>query len=142
MSTIKPLIIALILGLAGMVYAGGVNPFPAQADRQEKAASCCTKCSDSCCMKAQKAGDAKTAHKSCDMSKAGEGCCRVKADCCKPGAKCCKAGAECCKASESCCTHNHMSTDKQSKAQVCDMQKDGKGCCGTACDCCKEKTTR
>jgi hypothetical protein len=134
MRNIKTLIFALILGLAGMVYAGGAIPFPARAEGQEKAASCCTKCSDSCCMKAQKAGDAKAAHKSCDMSKAGEGCCSVKADCCKPG-------AECCKANESCCKHNHASADKQSKTQACDMQKDGKGCCGTACDCCKEKMT-
>jgi hypothetical protein len=134
MRTIKLIIIALILGLAGIVYAAGAKPSPAQADGKEKAASCC----DSCCMKEQKSGDAKAAHKSCDMQK--EGCCNAKADCCQAKADCCKPGAECCKAGESCCAQKETSHKAQGKAQACDMQKDGKACCGASCECCKDES--
>jgi hypothetical protein len=134
MRIIKLIVIALILGLTGIIYAAGGQQTP--ADGKSRAAQCCARCGDSCCMKEQKSGDAKAAHKSCDMNKTGEGCCKAKADCCKAGgAECCQAGAECCKAGDStCCAH--MSQDKQGKAQACDMQKDGKGC-GADCDCCK-----
>ncbi|HKC62350.1 MAG TPA: hypothetical protein VKB86_01875 [Pyrinomonadaceae bacterium] len=132
MRNIKFLAIALMLALTAMVYAAGGQ----QTDVKEKAASCCANCNDSCCMKGQKSGDAKTAHESCDMSKSGKSCCGAKADCCKAGADCCKAGAECCKKGESCCGQNHMTNDKQGKAQACDM-KGGEGCCGADCACCK-----
>jgi len=133
MRSIKLIIIALILALTGIIYAAGGQQTP--TDNKDKAASCCTKCGDSCCMKAK---DKATAHKSCDMSKDGQSCCDAnKADCCKAGADCCKDGADCCKANaSSCCAHNHMSQGKQGKAQACEM-KDGKGCCGADCDCCK-----
>src|SRR5918912_1288572 len=111
MRNIKLIAIALMLGLTAIVYAAGSQQTPPQANGKEKAASCCSNCGDSCCM--------------------------TKADCGKPGAECCKAGAECCKAGESCCGQNHMSADKQGKAQACDM-KDGKGCCGDSCACCKD----
>src|SRR4051812_40020319 len=121
MRIIKLIVIALILGLTGIIYAAGGQQTP--ADEKSKAAPCCAACGDSCCMKEQKSGDAQAAHKSCDSIKSGEGCCTAKADCCKPGAECCKAGAECCKTGDSsCCAH--MSQDKQGKAQACDMQKD------------------
>jgi hypothetical protein len=124
MRIIKLIVIALILGLTGIIYAAGGQQTP--ADEKSKAASCC--------MKEQKSGDAKTAHKSCDTTKSGEGCCNAKADCCKPGAECCKAGAECCKTGDSsCCAHMQ---DKQGKAQARNMQKDGKGCCADS-ECCK-----
>ena len=103
MRSIKLLAIALILGLTALVYAAGGQQTPQQANGKEKAAACCSGCGDSCCMKGQKAGDAKTAHESCDMSKAGESCCAAHADCCKDGAECCKAGADCCKAAAACC---------------------------------------
>ena len=133
MRIIKLIVIALILGLTGIIYAAGGKPSP--TDGKDKAASCCAKCNDSCRMKAK--GNAQTAHKSCDMNKDGKGCCDAKPDCCKPGAECCKAGAECCKTgASSCCADNHTSQDKQGKAQACDMQKDGQGCCAD-CDCSK-----
>ena len=126
MRIIKLIVIALILGLTGIIYAAGGQQTP--ADGKSKAASCCAKCGDSCCMKEQKAGNAKTAHNSCAMNKTGEDCCNAKADCCKEGAECRKAG------DSSCCAH--MSRDKQGKAVACDMQKDGKGCCADS-ECCK-----
>jgi len=133
MRIIKLIVIALVLGLTGIIYSAGGQQ--TQADGKSKAASCCIQCGDSCCMKAQKSGDAKTAHNSCAMNKTGEDCCNAKADCCKAGAECCKEGAECCKAHDSaCCVHK--SQDKQGKAAACDMQKDGKGCCADS-DCCK-----
>lgn len=133
MRIIKLIVIALILSMTGIIYAAGGKPSP--TDGKEKAASCCARCSDPCCMKAK---DKATAHKSCDMSKDGKDCCAAnKSDCCKAGAECCKAGADCCKAdASSCCAPNHTSQDKQGKAQACDM-KDGKSCCGADCDCCK-----
>ncbi len=145
MRNIKPIIIALILGLTAIVSAAAGQQTPAPTEGKEKAASCCTKCSDSCCMKEQKSGDAQAAHKSCDMSKA-EGCSNAKPECCKSGAECCKAGAECCKlgadcskSGDSCCPHHQMSADKQHVA--CDMKKDGKGCCATS-ECCAAKTAK
>ena len=133
MRIIKLIVIALILGLTGIIYAAGGQQTLANA--KDKAASCCAKCDDSCCMKEQQSGDANTAHKSCDSTKSGKGCCDAKADCCKAGAECCKEGAECCKANDSsCCAH--MSQDKQGKAAACDMQKDGKGR-SAGSDCCK-----
>lgn len=128
MRIIKLIVIALILGLTGIIYAAGTQQTPATG---KEAASCCAKC----CLKKEKSGDAKAAHKSCDMNMSGAGCCNAKGDCCKTGAECCKEGAECCKANDSACCA-HMSQDKQGKAQACDMQKDGKGCCADS-DCCK-----
>src|SRR4051812_7933508 len=113
MRIVKLIVIALILGVTGIIYAAGVRQTP--ADGKNGAAPGCARCSDSCCMNEQKSGDAKAAHKSCDMNKNGAGCCNAKADCCKAGAECCKEGAECCKANDSsCCTQ--MPQDKQGKA--------------------------
>ena len=52
MRIIKLIIIALILGLTGIIYAAGGQQTPANA--KEKAASCCAKRCDSCRMKEQK----------------------------------------------------------------------------------------
>jgi hypothetical protein len=131
MRTIKLIIIALILGLTGIIYAAGGQQTP--TDGKDKAASSCAKCGDLCCKKGQKSGTAKAAHKSSDINKSGDSCCKAKADCCKPGAECCKAGG-------SGCAQNHMTTEKQGKAQACDMQKDSKDCCGAACECCKDNS--
>ena len=55
------LVIALILGLTTIVV-GARQQSPVQSHGKEKAASCCTKSAESCCMGEHKSGDAQAAH--------------------------------------------------------------------------------
>lgn len=112
MRKIKLLAIALVLALAGFVYALGQAQDSKNACSMDKK-SCCTECcqaKDSCC----KAG-MKQAHK----AKAG----------------CCASSGECCKGEGSCC---QMGKDGKMKEGACDMTKDGTSCCGK--DCCGKES--
>lgn len=119
MRKIKLLAIALVLALAGFVYALGQAQSTKNACSMDKGA-CCAKCcesKDSCC-KAQKPDDKQPAAAH-----------NTQKDC---------ASCDCCKGDSSCCK-----MDKDGKMQMkdgaCNMSKDGKSCCASdACggSCC------
>src|ERR1043166_4652197 len=102
MRKIKLLAIALVLALAGFVYAMGQAQEAKNACSMDKGGCCaeCCKTKDSCCKT-----DSKQAH-------------NAKIDC---------ASCECCKGADACCK---MDKDGKMKGSACDMSKDGKTCCG------------
>lgn len=138
MSKIKLLIVVLVFGLAGVVYAS--NPVIQDKHANHGKASCCSAgaaCCDggSCCA-------ADKEHQACSTNKDG----KDGEDCCKPGAACCDGG--------SCCSHNAggKQTDskpaKKMKNQTTKSAaaKDEASCCsGGACctggSCCAKHTS-
>lgn len=119
MNKVKTLVVALVIGLAGVAYANNPNnSFPIQdkASCCSAGAACCD--SGSCCAK-------DTGHKSCSTQKKSE-------DCCEPGAACCDGGSCCSAKSES------KSAD-QKPAQKSDGKaaKNGEtSCCSSGSACC------
>lgn len=85
MTKIKLLIVVLVFGLAGFVYAS--SPSSAQDKHANHGkASCCAAgaaCSDggACC-------SADKDHQACSTIKDGDSCCKPGADCCKGGSCC------------------------------------------------------
>ena len=119
MNRIKLLAVALMLLLAGVVYAAGnaQNTVGTSCGMDNKAACCADCCKDekSCCKShqmghPQKAGQAGQENKE-------TGC----------------ANCECCKGEKSCCK-----ADKTGKADACCMSKEGAGCCASDAGCCGE----
>lgn len=141
MRNIKALVIALVLGLAGMVYAAGNVQMATQTQDKSKAESCCCCMSDSACP--MKSHEHTTAHAAqmdcCDMckdGKDGKGCCAAMAEHGKAGDHQGHDGGACC--------NMHHDGDKSADKQACEMGKDGKGCCHHDDDggCCKAKTAK
>ena len=133
MRKIKLIAIALVMALAGFVYAFAQAQNKREACSMDKGACCAAEC-----------------------CKAENSCCKEGAACCKDGAACCKAEGKkaahktekghascaCCEGENSCCKAD-KSGKMQMKEGACDMSKDGaaccdSGCCGASC-CAKEK---
>ena len=119
MRSIKLLAVALMLALAGFVYAWGQTQDSKMACGEDKAgccatAECCKAGGDSCC-KAHKMGNQQAAQ---DKQKS----------CCE-GCANCKDGKSC---AEGCCKTDK--TGKAASAGCCDTSKEG-GCCGGGCAC-------
>lgn len=124
MRQIKFLAIALVLSLAGFVYAAGNAQESKRAGSTEKAGCCsvCCKAEDSCC-KSHKMGNRQSAGAGASAQDKEMAC--KDCECCKDGKSCCAEG---CKMS------------KTGKADgCCDKSKEG-GCSsgGSAC-CSKDK---
>ncbi len=146
MRNIKALVIALVLGLAGMVYAAGNVQMATQTQDKSKADACCCCMSDGACpMKSQEHATAHAAKMDCcDMCKDGK-CCEMGKDA-HDGKGCCAAMAEHGKAGEhqahdGACCNMHHDGDKSADKQSCEM---GRGCCHheDGGGCCKAKTAK
>lgn len=137
MLRIKMFGVALVLGLAGAVYAAGRAQDAAHqnhaAHGADKAAACCQ-------AKHRKEGEQAAA--SCDKDVAD--CCKGHSDAAtKGGESCCKEGAECCAGGGAACCKGHkeggavsvVKTGAGEPAASC--CKDGAACCKDGADCCK-----
>ena len=133
MRTIKLLVVALFVALAGAAYAAGGAQEAAHTSHAAKAGCC----------KAHKQ-DAKRASHSCDM-KAGKGCCSG-GSCCaahqSEGARAANAAAQGTKKEGACrgCCEGHKAGGAQAATATQTGGSDAKaGCCGGECckDCCK-----
>src|ERR1051325_7705108 len=114
MKTNKVLILTLVMGMTGYVYAsGGAQSATDGHDKMSKAGAVC-------------------------MADGG-GCCKAKADCCKEGADCCKGGADCCKAGMSCCASGAACCGASEKARMAKVEASApdSGCCEESAACCK-----
>lgn len=128
MRKIKVLAVALILGLAGMVYAAGSMraTIGAQEKGKAEACCCCDTSGDACNMKSHQHGDSHKAAECCEMGKGEKGCCDDKG-CCAAMAEHGKSGGE---HHEGGCCAAHHSGDKSADKDSCNMGKEGAaGCC-------------
>jgi hypothetical protein len=149
MRNIKALVITLVLGLAGMVYAAGNVQMAAQTQDKAKADACCCCMSDGACpMKSHEhQSDAAAKMDCCEKGKDGQSCDMSKDG--QEGKNCCAAMADHAQAGdhqghEGACCNMHHDGDKSADKQACEMGKDGaQGCCHhEGGGCCKAKTAK
>lgn len=108
MKTVKAIVLTLILGLAGIVYASADTTSTSQCKMGQGSANCCltTTAKASCC----KEGSACKTDRSCCTE--GSGCCA--SDCCNAGASCCAADGSGCNAEVGCCSGHSCCAAKSS----------------------------
>jgi hypothetical protein len=115
MRKIKLLAVALMLSLAGVVYAAGNAQDTGKSAGTDSKAGCCATCcksEDSCC-KSHKMGNQKAGQSSQEnKDKACASC-----ECCKDGKTCCKNG-------------------QAGKESACAMSKETSGCCASGAAAC------
>lgn len=123
MKRMKLFSIALMLALAGSVYAAGNAQDSKKACSMDKA-DCCANCckSEGSCCKADKMGHKQTAGQAAQESK--EKTC-ASCDCCKDGKSCCKGDKSGKESAKAC------ACDMKDKASCCASATGG--CCGDAC---------
>jgi hypothetical protein len=146
MSKIKLIIVVLVFGLAGVVYAS--NPVAQDNHANHGKASCCSAgaacCNGGSCCAGEQNSESCSAHK--DSQKNSESCC-------KPGAACCDGSSCCGKSAESTHEHSKQVDSKQVKKARKESPKNGTAqsatdCCsgGSCCDggacCAKHKSQR
>jgi hypothetical protein len=140
---------AVILALAGAVYAGG-NTQETASQAQAAKASCCA------AKQGEHQGDAHHAHAAMSCDKDGKGCCGA-GSCCAGGScekaqkgaatavktgadaeggSCCASGAACCEGDKGCCGGAHKAGAHATNTAPASM-KEGEGCCaGCGSGCC------
>lgn len=129
MNKIKLCVIALVFGLAGIVYAST----PAPSTFQEKSAQAAKAAKAECCA-------ADKEHQSCGTRKDGEDCCQAGASCCD-GGSCCARHANAKQTDSKQAEHSHpampakQAKQAENEAGCCS----GSSCCSGGACCAKHK---